>query len=481
MIEYTGNPYVDVGVAVLELRLQKPCDKFTFADLEAQALGLEIEYKKTAWKSCLRIHFFNCAWTQANPDSEKSKAYINSVLRGYKSKPLYPQRSCFYCNRPAHLLADRSHIPLLAGRTNMSSAAHGEPGLPVCGFCIFAIHFYPLGTIKVQAKREPGRPLFWWACGPDWTRKLTRHFYLIGEKIVALSSDEFANLHWPSTQLLNAAREAIDDWQRIPEAERPLLRDVIGVHATSSGLGPDYDELRIPRGLLEFWREAGSFSAYREIERRSWETQEQKVKAKKKKAKSSAEESVKAEPVSKMAEFTRRNYLYEALGDAFRFDDYREKAKQVAAQFFLKRHGNKAESSTLQVAELFLEKVAGMQKKRLEVIREVADAIAVSREAKWMIDRIMRSGKSLYDFVPVIRSIQRKLSLEGKFISWDRILLALNLEDDGDVTPRDTWLVSELILIRVFELLSQSNMELLKDIESAERPELAPQTTEGVI
>jgi len=37
MIRYTGNPYVDAGVAVLELRLRKSCSRFTPDDLESQA------------------------------------------------------------------------------------------------------------------------------------------------------------------------------------------------------------------------------------------------------------------------------------------------------------------------------------------------------------------------------------------------------------------------------------------------------------
>lgn len=72
MVKYTGNPYVDAGVAVLELRLQKSCTQFTLEDLASQAKEIEKEYTKGLWKSYLMVHLPNCAWTQKDLSSEKS-------------------------------------------------------------------------------------------------------------------------------------------------------------------------------------------------------------------------------------------------------------------------------------------------------------------------------------------------------------------------------------------------------------------------
>ena len=235
MIRYTGNPYVDAGVAVLELRLQKPCTEFTEADLASQAGWIKKEYRKKIWKSYLMLHLPNCAWTQANPDSEKNGEYIRKVLGSYKAEYPEIERQCAFCGRPAKILADRRYVPLLTGETIMVAGAEGQPGLPVCGYCVFAVHFYPLATLKVD-----GKPLFWWAPDPKWVPRLNRVFYSDVQKLLAASSDDLPKLRWPATRLLHAARQVVDEIQKLPEPERPPLCDIVGVHATNYGTAASY-------------------------------------------------------------------------------------------------------------------------------------------------------------------------------------------------------------------------------------------------
>ncbi len=466
VIQYTGNPYVDAGAAVLELRLKKPCATFGEDDLCAQATQLEAEYSRPIWKSYLTIHFPNSAWVQPRISAEKKRAYVRKVLGSYLEGPLVPARGCAFCGRSAQTIVDRSHFPLLTGETIMVAGAGAEPGLPVCGFCIFAVQFYPLATLKVG-----GRPLFWWAPEPGWTRLLTRRFLADSQRVLAASSDQFLNLRWASTQLLRAARGAMDDLDNPPGwlsgEKRPPLCDIVGIHATNFGSGPDYDELRIPRNLLEFWSEArGSFGAiYQEIETEAWESQ---VKRKSSKQKASDPSSV--------PELERRNVLYEALGKSFRSADFQQEAKRVASRFFLRRKVKLVKPNTTALAEFFLEKVASMQKARLEAIRSIADALVDSQDAKWIIDRLMRSGRDLRGYITVLRAVQQKLSKGQKPISWDVFLLALNLANDEDATASDTWLVSELVLIRIFERLGQERPEVLADIPAPEDAQPTGQT-----
>ncbi len=236
MIRYVGNPYVDAGLAVLELRLKKPCSAFSQDDLGEQARQLEAEYSRPIWRSYLTIHFPNSAWVQPRISQEKKRSYVEKVLASYRFRPLAPVRGCVFCGRPAQAVVDRSHFPLLTGETIMVAGAGAEPGLPVCGFCIFAVQFYPLATLKVG-----GRPLFWWAPEPGWTRLLTRRFLKDAQMLLAASSDQFANLRWPSTQLLRAASGAMDDFEAPPDwlskEERPVLCDIVGIHATNYGSG----------------------------------------------------------------------------------------------------------------------------------------------------------------------------------------------------------------------------------------------------
>jgi CRISPR-associated protein Cst1 len=351
----------------------------------------------------------------------------------------------------------------------MVAGAGAEPGLPVCGFCIFAVQFYPLATLKVG-----GRPLFWWAPESGWTRLLTRRFLGDAQRVLAASSDQFLNLRWPSTQLLRAASGAMDDLETPPDwlsrQERPPLCDIVGIHATNYGSGPDYDELRIPRSLLEFWSEArSSFGAlYQRIETDAWESQAKPGKGNKQKPSDSF----------LVPELARKNRLYEALGDAFRSPDFRREAKNIAARFFLRRNGKLVEPNTTALAEFFLEKVAGMEKARLEAIREMADSIADNlilsnrdrRAAEQLFRRRLKSG----EFLQCLSQVQRKLSAAGRPLVWDRVLLALGLASEEDRTPTDSWLVQELMLIRLYERLAQSDV-------LAELPEpQAEETSAGV-
>lgn len=479
MIRYTGNPYVDAGVAVLELRLKKACDQFILDDLVSQAKQIKSEYTKSLWKSYLMVHLPNCAWTQKDLSSEKNQTYVNKVLESYK--PEFPDldRNCAFCARPAKIFADRRYVPLLTGETVMSSGAGGIPGLPICGWCVFAVHFYPFATLKVE-----GRPLFWWASDHLWTLRLTRIFVERLNRILAMFSEELPKLRWPKTQLLQAAREAIAKLEDEKLSPALPLSDVVGIHATNYGTDPQFEELRIPRGLLDFWKEAGSFAAYKELETRAWETQQQKSKPQKgKKAKGFGkitEESKieKPEAPSELSEFTRRNFLYEALGDAFRSDDFQEKAKLVAAQFFLRSRQKTVIAGTIQVTELFLEKVAAMERERLEAIREIADHIAddliVGAGERRAAEQLVRHRLRLGEFLQFLSYVQRKLSEFQKPLGWEKVLVALNLESEDDRTATDHWLVQDLILIRLYERLATSSV--LAELPEPQVPETEPPT-----
>ncbi len=466
MIRYTGNPYVDAGTAVLELRLQKPCSDFTDGDLASQAEWIKQEYRKKIWRSYLTIHFTNCAWVQHKISPEKEQAYIAKVLESYKSSPLDPRRSCAFCGDPANTVADRSHIPLLTGETVMVAGAGGEPGLPTCGYCLFAIHFYPLATLKVA-----GRPLFWWAFNPEWIRRLTDRFRRDVDKVLAASTEQFANVDWPSTRLLHAAREVVDGLENVPAGRRPSLGDIIGIHATNLGTQPNYEEIRIPSGLLEFWSEAGTFGPlYRQVEADAWETRERKVR----KLRKQQSKAKKAEPPP---ELVRRNRLFEALGNAFVSSDYRDEAKQIAVRYFLRRSGRYATSGTTALAEFFLEKVAGMEKQRLEAIRQIADLIAeeliLGKSGNVRsVEPLFRRRMKLGEFLRWLSQIQRRLSDLGRPLSWDSVLLALDLAGDEDRTAKDFWLVEELVLIRLLERAAKSDV-----LAELPEPEAVPPET----
>lgn len=168
-VRYVGDPFVDAGVAVLEHRLAKDHSQFDHDDLRAQASWLVEEYSKKIWSGYLTVHFPNSGWCNPTMSTANKKHFRVLVLSGFDLPAI--GRPCCYCARPARSLADRSKIPLLTGAGNMSSGPGGIPGLPVCCYCLYAVQFYPLATLKVE-----GRPLFWWSADARWLFLLSGTF-----------------------------------------------------------------------------------------------------------------------------------------------------------------------------------------------------------------------------------------------------------------------------------------------------------------
>ena len=452
-VRYIGDPFLDAGVAVLEHWLEKTCNEFTVTDLKRAANRLKQEYAKKIWKGYLTVHLPNSVWCNPNPKiaDEKKQDAFNEVLAGFERPPLSPPRPCCYCGREGRIIADRSQIPLVTSKTSMSVGPGGMPGTPVCGYCLYAIQFYPLCTLKVNPH---GKPLFWAAPEPRWTFLLAGRFLNAVEQVTSASSDKFATLNWPSTLLLNAAAEVVENWSLEPAENRPALSDIFGCHATNFGTQADYEELRIPKALLEFWAEAGTFGPlYGQIVHRAWEDAARKVRGKQTKAAS--------------AVWNRRNLLYEALGEAFRESEFEVPAKRIAVKFFLRPWRASPPQRLFDLTSYFLEKVARMERARLEAIRGIADRIAENVKEQRIERDLFAYNMGLNQLLNYFARLQKTLAEAGAPLGWDEVLLALGISNVEDRTSRDHWLVQDLILIRVYERLGRTTAE-------AELPVLEP-------
>ena len=156
-IQYVGDPFVDAGVAVLEYRLDKACSDFSESDLVVQKEKLKDEYGRRCWRGYLTVHFPNSGWCNATMGEAAKAAFLEEVLGGHGLEPVRPRRACAYCGRPAQVLADRSYVPLLTSKTNMVAGPGGAPGLPVCGYWVYAIRspFHKLARVFWAVSDNP--------------------------------------------------------------------------------------------------------------------------------------------------------------------------------------------------------------------------------------------------------------------------------------------------------------------------------------
>jgi len=430
-IRYVGDPFVDTGAAVLEHRIGKACEEFLPEDIERQGNELQEIYSQRGWRSILAIHFPNSGWTNPNMGQAKVAAYYKKVLSGF-NEDVQQGRFCEYCRRPANTLVDGSTIPLLSNANSMDCGAGGRTGFGVCGYCLFAVQFYPLATLKIE-----GRALFWWSPDRQWTYLLAGIAVREVNRFLAVSPEGTINPKFPRTQLLRVAREAFTEWSNQPD--RIPLRDIIGCRSTNYRTEPEFDELRMPKALFEFWYEAASGygATYDALVAAAWE-----AKAPKKNQKGIGK-----------SEWQRRNGLYEALGKAFQADDFGQ-AIRAAMRYFIRIEGKKVRPGSFGLACLFLERLAGMTKLRIDAIREIADQVSKSSASKKLLTRLFESPTNFTDWLVYA---QRTIEKAGEpCFRFDSILAALDMVSEDDSMPRDFWLVRNLIILRALEAVDDS-------------------------
>ena len=457
MIRYTGHPFVDVGVSVIENYIEKPCEDLAGDDLEKAANWLRGIYSRKDMKGYLTVHFPNSGWCNATISDENKDIYISKVLRSYTAEPLKPDRTCAFCEHPAQFLADRQHIPMLTGTTLLVTAPYGVVGLPVCGYCLYSVQFYPLATLKVE-----GKPLFWWTPNPDMTFQLVREMHSKVMQLLAGSTDKFPNLDWPRTRLLETARKVVECYN-----ENENLADCIGYHVTNYGSGPDFREYIVPKALLDFWQEL-RFANKEVREAHAWIEESQWEKPKVRKANKTLESNDTGN-LGNDSVGSRRNFYYEGLSRAFESKDWVHELRLIVSRYYVifnKEHINK---NCYELAKLFLRKVGGMDKQRIDVIKNIADQITNvlilgNNEKRWFTELYMKE-KRTGDFLKFLVKAQKRLSELGQPIALEDVLIMLDLSSTDDVGPKDTWLVRDLFLLRMLEHLGKNNQEILKEVE----------------
>ena len=440
-IQFVGDPFVDTGVAILEYRIGMECGRFSESDVEGQAKELEAVYSQKAWMSYLTVHFPNSCWCNFTMGVDKKKQQRDSLLRAF-DRPFLPGRSCAYCQRDAQHMADRSAIPLLTGATTMTSGPGGEPGLPVCSACLFAIQFYPLATLKVN-----GRPLFWWTPHHKWMYLLSSHFARRVSKIVEGSPEQVPSVGWPSTQLFETAETVIRETDASGN-ELPLV-DLVGCHATNYGSGPDYEEIRIRHGVLDFLRSAQQYPAYRTIRDKAWESITPKAKR------------GAAKPEKEKPDRGRRNFFFEELGNQLRATP--DRPVKMLARYFRPRAGR--DPGVFELACLFSRKVLQMTAEQVAAIKELADQIATSAKADDHLGRLFQTRK-FASYVRSLTEIDDRMKRAGeKPLAMDTILKAFDLVSEDDGLGRNGALVWELLLIRLIEVLPQERLKAIPELQ----------------
>ncbi len=466
MLNYTGHPFVDVGVATITAFAGKrrPED-LTEADLDSIAEYMRRNYVVDPLKSFLTVAFPNSGFTQPayNKTPEKRLIYADRVLGAYKSDAPRLDIPGVFTGRPASALpldvkgklapgrTYRQHIPLLTGEGVINFFPYGDAGLPVSGEALLALQAMPLGCAKTQ-----GRLLAVHSDDPNITFRFAREFLRRNrEAIQMVQAAGGKKLPEPKRRTATFFVETLirleEERQKTERRGNPA--SVTAYHFTNSGQGVDLDIYRLPMEVLDFIRTAVSGS-YRPIwdllVSRGWEITKPKKRSR------TGEAPTAPEP--------RYNVFYE---DLLRLPDG---YPGFVRTYFLRipwRGGRKEDPRrtyslrddvnliSWKMVDLFLRKVVRMEKERIEQIRKLGDTLAeyvAGENDRHFFRTFMTASRYEYIRIALIKA-SNALVKRGKppLVTFDQFV---TIFEEGEDLPYNDWrLARDLVLIRMIEQL----------------------------
>lgn len=484
--DYTGHPLLDVGLATLTAFANKNHpSELTEADLKAAADYMADNYVVDPLKSFLTVAFPNSGFTQPayNKAPEKRKIYAERVLRAFQADtPPLPVTDPFTGLPAAAVPFDvkgelepgrtfRQHVPLLTGEGYINFHPYGQAGIPLSGLSILAFQALPLGCAKVSGRLlavhspDPALLLHFASRFLEDNRKLVAIARQAGEKKLPDSPRRARTLLIERLLDIVAPRETQRRrWRRT--AQQPP--SITAYYFTNAGQGVEMDIYHLPLEVGDFLETLMHSpvydNAWRQLVHQGWQI----VKPTKKNPDPKPTYNILYEDLFTLPEegvrFIRRYFLRLPRSGGRKDDPSRTYDTLQEANLI-----------SWQLTDLFLRKVAIMDKERIEQIRQLGDTLAdyVREENDRRFFRTFLTTSS-YDYLrtALIKASQAQVK-RGKppLITLETFLVVF---EDGVDLPRSDWrLGRDLVLIRMLERLYetqwlQAHAEDIPEEEEAE-------------
>lgn len=467
MLDYTGQPFIDVGLATIKAH----AGKHTISELESEDMAkfsdyIEQHYFVNPTKSLLSTVFPNSAYAQPNLKPVTKQQFIDLVIRGYRSETPKIEDSCIFTNKPAVMRIFREHFPLLASGTVSNFYANGGAGLPVCGEVILALQALPLGALLCEGRllvvHSDNQDLF-----QDFARicleENRKQIDLIESLSLSDKDKKFSGSRYPKTVLIEHLLKL--------ERERDSLIDesetasITAYWFTNYGTNANVEIFYLPSQILRFVSLAKSFhyTAWNELTKRAWH-------------------EVGTKKINNQTITYRRNYLYEDLFslplEARRFlQTYflRLPAKKGGEGSPLRAYSLKEEFHLISwnIVELFLEEVMNMDKTRIEAIRRMGDNLAnYARDVDFRLFNRLFRARYYRELSYELCQVKKNAAAKGQSLfTFDDFVEVFAESED---VPRLDWsLARDLVLIRMIDQLSNLLNEKKDELEEATRDVVA--------
>lgn len=491
LLDWTGHPLVDVGIATLCAMVDKPAPQaLTLEDLDQAAEEMENYYFSgvmTSYLSC--VFTINAEYTQpaGGPNKNARKqSYTERVLFAHRhaGDPEAKGRACSFSGRPATHVIERCQMPLLTGEGVLNFFPALSGGLPVSGPCLTALQALPLG-----GRRTEGRLLIVHADHPDLTIEITRRFLEDNRRILALAktgklpagelSRELAGGEgaggkpkYPDAKGFSSLilAELMEAWDRRSlDLERFQTASLTVYWLSNSGQGPSLDLHHLPGSVLRFLLKADQPPTRRLWKRLVADAWTQVREGRK-------ESSPGGPGRSRNPVLDDLFGIYEAA-----FIDI------VAALKFVRRHilpcakdaSHLAQDGHWPLTELFLKEVIGMDERRVEAIRAFADKLAEyirGRNDRQLFRSLVYSRRPRDLRSSLVRAQREEARANNQLLfGMDEYIQVFEAEDN--LGRLDWSLVRDLLSIRVTERLHAAGF-LTKEVLGEAEPEVTTSTEE---
>jgi len=438
-LHYTGHPLIDIGIAAASAYAKRRTpQEVTADDLSALAGDLTRWYTEfSGVQRFLSVIFMNATFVQ-NSTLEKKQEYAQSVLHAFHQDRLAEEgevRCTFFPERAALMTATRKHIPLLNGESTGNFSANGQPGLPMSGLAMLAIHTMPLGCLKTghllgfHQLPAPGQP--------DLNVILAKSAVDLNLASISLMTSEEGDMQsygsYQRTRYIEKLLATRRDLVRKKEvrSDQQILKNVTGFYFTNYGPSPKIEILKLLNSVGAFIERADIDhpDSWNRLIAANW----QPVKG---------EEEV---PSANVEHRGRRNFVFEQLFDTA--------TQPMRLGQRLITHGDWA------LVHLFLEEIINMQQKEIDNLYAVGTKLAhymdlndvSSKGLSWGFYhqlKIAKPGK----LRALIRSANESLSRKNRaefMVTVPELLLAFyRAEGYGDF-----YLARDIVAMVVFDTL----------------------------
>lgn len=514
LLDWTGHPFVDVGIATLCCLCQKDNPKnLTLEDLDLAADRMAEYYFSGIMGSYLTCVFMNSAYVQPKMKEVNIRKYEQRVLRAHRfPSEIIDGARCPFSAKEATATIHRSQLPLLTGEDILNFYPDGMGTLPIAGPYLVALQALPLG-----GRRAEGKLLLVHSDDPFLTLGFARKYLADNQRILNLArTGQLPTVNGPSP-LLEREQAAWDKGKKqakYSDAKAPeslITHDLMEIYnqqdrrfitkakrdssitvywLSNSGQGPSLEIFHLPAQVTGFLRQvesAGHHQAHwRTLVASAWrspkaerDTQEDNsIDAgsvgegpydKEKKGRGSKKREARLVSVPGGPGLSRNDVLADL------FTIYESGFLDLAAaKRFLRRHllleaplvrrkeGNfdhrrlqDPERSNWPLTELFLKGVMGMDELRVKVIREFADRLAdhISQTNDKALFKHIVYGQKSWEVRNALTKAQRNQAKDR-----DQLLFGLDeylkvFEADEAVGLNDWSLIRDLISIRMVEHL----------------------------